>query len=141
MRQRFFLRNVWHLAMVGVGLAGSTLVAWGIRHARGWREPALGAAELFARNVEPERFLPAVAQFLLFGGAMWATAILGAKDAHLFFRREAWLVPLYLVPALVWGDWRNTLLFAPLYPLLVGFAIYRLRTFLREPERPNRVDP
>lgn len=141
MRQRFFLRNVWHLAMVGVGVVGSAGVALGLRWLRGAKPSVHDPANLLAINLEPVFLAQAALHLLLFGGALWFAAWRARNMAHPFFKRMAWLVPLYGVPVLVFGVWKEVRLLAPLYPILVGFAIYWLKEFLPEPERANRVQP
>jgi hypothetical protein len=49
----------------------------------------------------------------------------------------AWLVPLYGAPVLVFGVWMETRLLAPLYPILVGFALYALKDAFPESERSH----
>jgi hypothetical protein len=56
-------------------------------------------------------------------GVFWIFALFGWKSAPIFVRRTAMLVPIYVVPVIVWGVWHEVRLLLPLAPIVLTLGL------------------
>lgn len=101
-------------------------IFWGLRYMRGNALQIETFRELLARNTIKGSLFYAVVNGSLFLGGLWVFAILGYKNAPLFIKRIALIIPLYLLTIMVWGVWYEVRLLMPLYPILVPLGLYYL---------------
>lgn len=79
---------------------------------------------LISKNTSPRGLCLALIHWGLFLGGFWIFAILGLRDAPHLLKRLSWLIPLYLVPILLWGIWYEVRLLMPLYPILIPLGLF-----------------
>ena len=62
----------------------------------------------------------------------------GARRADPFIRRQALLIPLYLLPIVLFGHWIEVRLLLSLYPVLLALGLAYVEPLLEEPDAPAR---
>jgi len=72
---------------------------------------------------------------LLFLGAGWYFVVRGARRADPFIRRQALLIPVYLMPIAIFGRWPKVRLLFSLYPLLLALGLAYLEPLLEDEGR------
>lgn len=103
-----------------------------LRFLRGNVPHEVSLAALLAQNTRLLEIGKAAFNWLTFLGGFWYFILFGLKNTPSFMKRLIWLVPLYIVPVLIWGVWREVRLLMPLYPLLIPIGLAQI-------SRPNNI--
>ena len=92
----------------------------------GTAEPHEPLSQTVAINMEPRWLVIAIIQLLLILGFGWVLAVRGLKSAPRFLRAMTLVLPLYLVPVLIWGRWTEIRLMLPMLPIILPLAAIAL---------------
>jgi hypothetical protein len=91
--------------------------------------------KLWKSNTSATGFYIAAKHILFFAGIGWVFAILGIKRANSFMRQEALIIPLYLVPVILFGVWKEVRMLMPLYPIIISLSLSFIERYLAEPHK------
>jgi hypothetical protein len=121
---------VGRLAWAGGYFAIWAAVFFGLRAWLGTAEPHEPLTETLAMNLTPKSMTFAVVQTVLLFGVLWPLAASGFSSAPRFPRRMTLLLPLYIVPVLIWGRWIEVRLLLAMFPVVAPLAAIGLETRL-----------
>jgi hypothetical protein len=110
-------RWAWTLAYAVIWLT----VFVGLRLYAGEADRYWTLAKVFSSNLS--QLWPTVFNVAVLFGVIGSCAAAGFRDAPLFVRRVATVIPAYLAVVAVWGIWREVRLLLPLMPLLLPLAL------------------
>ncbi len=109
-------------------------VFFGLRAWLGMAEPHEPLTATLAMNLRPRSVTFAVVQTVLLFGVLWPLAAVGFSSAPRFLRRMTLLLPLYIVPVLIWGRWIEVRLLLAMFPVVAPLAAIGLETRLTPDE-------
>ncbi len=95
----------------------------GLRVIRGNVPQVLTLHETWELNTLLHSLVRTVVEGSLFLGFFWLFAMVGYKYADEFMKKTAWVVPLYLIPIILWGSWHEVRLLMPMYPILIPLGL------------------
>lgn len=99
-----------------------------LRYIQGFSASIHTISEIWKMNTSPYNLLVALFHITLFAGVVWIFALLGLRHADKFTRQEALLVPIYLVPVIIFGVWKEVRLLMPLYPIIISLGLFYVKS-------------
>ncbi len=99
------------------------VVFLGIRILFGETPRAITVIEIWRINIQSKNLLKSVKLILLFLGVFWLLIPLGLHHAHVFIRKMAWLIPLYLGLIVFFSIWYEVRLLMTLYPIIIPIGL------------------
>jgi len=94
-----------------------------VRNLQGQATHLYTLSEILAKNLRPKYLVYLFLNLSLFLGVLWFYAAAGFGKAPVFVRRLSLVLPLYLVPVILFGVWKEVRLLIPLYPVLLPLAL------------------
>jgi hypothetical protein len=79
--------------------------------------------ELWIRNTYLSNLIRSFLTNGLFLGFFWIFAGLGFKAAPKFIKQATLIIPFYLTPIIIFGNWYEVRLLMPLYPILIPLGL------------------
>ena len=90
-----------------------------VRHLQGDVDHIHTIDSLWQRNTRLGALMRSIMHWALFLGAGWFFIFPGWRQSDEFLRNQLLIVPLYLVPVIIFGVWHEVRLLLPLYPILI----------------------
>jgi len=87
--------------------------------------------ELWNINTSFPGLAEALVNLALFGGVWWLFFAAGIKYADRFTRSLLLFLPIYAVPVVLFGVWKEVRLLMPAYPVIISTGIFYLRNRVR----------
>jgi hypothetical protein len=121
-----WIRERRYHEFVGVGLKSLVLLASAVvvtvfaRILQGHHDHIHTIQHLWERNTTPWALMLSTIHWSLFLGAGWLICLRGWRHSDTFLRNQLMIVPLYLVPVVIFGVWYEVRLLMPLYPILIA---------------------
>ena len=122
------------LVLISIGIAVALRYVQGVKghiHTVGW---------LWDGNTSFSGLILSSIHLILFAGIVWVFAVMGIGKADTFTRQEALLIPVYLIPIILFGIWKEVRLLLPLYPIIISLALFYIRDELDSPSSAATVD-
>jgi hypothetical protein len=98
-------------------------VIMSVRHLQGHVDHVHTVDYLWQRNIKLMALVRSVMHWALFLGAGWFFVFQGWKHSDEFLRNQSLIIPLYLVPVIIFGVWHEVRLLLPLYPILIALIL------------------
>lgn len=105
----------------------SLVVIYSLRIFLGFSDNIHTVNELWLINTSKSGLALALINLSLFAGAWWVFFVKGVKLADPFTRNLMFLMPLYLVPIILFGVWKEARLFLPVYPIIISMGLFYLK--------------
>jgi len=104
-------------------LLSAIVVILFVRYFQGHQEHVITISQLWRRNTNFFAMMLSTKHWVLFLGAGWIIAYRGWRESGVFLRYQTLLIPIYLIPVLIFGVWREVRLLLPLYPILIALML------------------
>ena len=79
---------------------------------------------IFEHNITRFNLAMALINLSLFSGAWWVFSIFGFKHADRYTKQLLVFVPLYLVPIIIFGLWKEVRMLLPIYPIIISLGLF-----------------